>query len=226
MSTVFYNDHAEILAAQYLSKTFEEVHSSWLHHLLPLLTKNTLSILDVGAGSGRDVYYLAEKAQGKETQIIAAEPAVVLAKMGQVLTRDLPVRWIEDGLPQLQKVVGLAQQFDLILLSAVWMHLSSSERPLALVTISRLLNSTGLLVISLRHGPSPDARVMHPVSVDELLTLAADCQLQLLDLSQDETDKLGRSQVHWQTLVFTPKLMPNVNAPEASVIIQERLNAD
>lgn len=78
----------------------------------------------------------------------------------------------------------------------------------------------------MRHGPSPDARVMHPVSVDELLTLAADCQLQLLDLSQDETDKLGRSQVHWQTLVFTPKLMPNVNAPEASVIIQERLNAD
>lgn len=124
MSTVFYNDHAEILAAQYLSKTFEEVHSSWLHHLLPLLTKNTLSILDVGAGSGRDVYYLAEKAQGKKTQIIAVEPAVVLAKMGQVLTRDLPVRWIEDGLPQLQKVVGLAQQFDLILLSAVWMHLS------------------------------------------------------------------------------------------------------
>lgn len=221
MSTVFYNDHAEILAAQYLSKTFEEVHSSWLHQLLPLLTKKTLSILDVGAGSGRDVYYLAEKAQGKETQIIAVEPAVVLAKMGQVLTRDLPVRWIEDGLPQLQKVVGLAQQFDLIFLSAVWMHLSSSERPLALVTLSRLLNSTGLLVISLRHGPSPDARVMHPVSVDELLTLAADCQLQLLDLSQDETDKLGRSQVHWQTLVFTPKLMPNVNAPEASVIIQE-----
>lgn len=226
MSTVFYNDYAEILAAQYLSKTFEEVHSSWLHHLLPLLTKNTLSILDVGAGSGQDVHYLAEKTQGKETQIIAVEPAVVLAKMGQVLTRELPVRWIEDGLPQLQKVVGLAQQFDLILLSAVWMHLSSSERPLALVTLSRLLNSTGLLVISLRHGPSPDARVMHPVSVDELLTLAADCQLQLLDLSQDETDKLGRSQVHWQTLVFTPKLMPNVNAPEASVIIQERLNAD
>lgn len=226
MSTVFYNDHAEILAAQYLSKTFEEVHSSWLHHLLPLLTKNTLSILDVGAGSGRDVYYLAEKAQGKETQIIAVEPAVVLAKMGQVLTRDLPVRWIGDSLPPLQKVVGLAQQFDLILLSAVWMHLSSSERPLALVTLSRLLNSTGLLVISLRHGPSPDARVMHSVSVDELLTLAADCQLQLLDLSQDETDKLGRSQVHWQTLVFTPKLMPNVNAPEASVIIPERLNAD
>ena len=226
MSTVFYNDYAEILAAQYLSKTFEEVHSSWLHHLLPLLTKNTLSILDVGAGSGRDVHYLAEKTQGKETQIIAVEPAVVLAKMGQVLTRDLPVRWIEDGLPQLQKVVGLAQQFDLILLSAVWMHLSSSERPLALVTLSRLLNSTGLLVISLRHGPSPDARVMHPVSADELLTLAADCQLQLLDLSQDETDKLSRSQVHWQTLVFTPKLMPNVNAPEASVIIQERLNAD
>lgn len=155
MSSVFYNDYAEILAAQYLSKTFEEVHSSWLHHLLPLLTKNTLSILDVGAGSGRDVYYLAEKAQGKETQIIAVEPAVVLAKMGQVLTRDLPVRWIEDGLPQLQKVVGLAQQFDLILLSAVWMHLSPSERPLALATLSRLLNSTGLLVISLRHAQAP-----------------------------------------------------------------------
>jgi len=226
VSIAFYNDHAEILAAQYLSKTFEEVHSSWLHHLLPLLAKNTLSILDVGAGSGRDVHYLAQRAQGKETQIIAIEPAITLAKMGQVLTRDLPVSWIEDSLPQLQKVVGLAQQFDLILLSAVWMHLSPSERPLALATLSRLLNLTGLLVISLRHGPSPDARVMHPVSADELLALAADCQLALKDSSQDETDKLGRTQVHWQTLVFTSKLMPSVNAPEASVIIQERLNAD
>ncbi|MCU8003031.1 MULTISPECIES: class I SAM-dependent methyltransferase [unclassified Shewanella] len=185
-------------------------------------------IVDIGCGSRfwAGCALFSRKTEGKETQIIAVEPAVVLAKMGQVLTRDLPVRWIEDGLPQLQKVVGLAQQFDLILLSAVWMHLSPSERPLALATLSRLLNSTGLLVISLRHGPSPDARVMHPVSADELLTLAADCQLRLLDLSQDETDKLGRSQVHWQTLVFTPKLMPNVNAPEASVIIQERLNAD
>ncbi|MCU8060831.1 class I SAM-dependent methyltransferase [Shewanella sp. SM55] len=185
-------------------------------------------MVDIGCGSRfwAGCALFSRKTEGKETQIIAVEPAVVLAKMGQVLTRDLPVRWIEDGLPQLQKVVGLAQQFDLILLSAVWMHLSPSERPLALATLSRLLNSTGLLVISLRHGPSPDARVMHPVSADELLTLAADCQLRLLDLSQDETDKLGRSQVHWQTLVFTPKLMPNVNAPEASVIIQERLNAD
>lgn len=226
MSIAFYNGHAVTLSAQYLSKTFEEVHSSWLHHFLPLLAKNTLSILDVGAGSGRDVHYLAQKAQGRETQIIAVEPAVALAKMGQVLTRDLAVSWIEDGLPQLQKVVGLAQQFDLILLSAVWMHLSPSERPLALATLSRLLNSTGLLVISLRHGLSPDARVMHPVSADELLALATDCQLALKDSSQDETDKLGRTQVHWQTLVFTSKLMQNVNAPEASVIIQERLNAD
>ncbi|MCU8029519.1 hypothetical protein L5M51_07075 [Shewanella sp. SM73] len=70
MSTVFYNDHAEILAAQYLSKTFEEVHSSWLHHLLPLLTKNTLSILDVGAGSGRDVHYLAEKQRAKRHKLL------------------------------------------------------------------------------------------------------------------------------------------------------------
>lgn len=106
------------------------------------------------------------------------------------------------------------------------MHLSPFERPLALATLSGLLNSTGLLVISLRHGPSPDARVMHPVSADELLALAADCQLALKDSSQDETDKLGRTQVHWQTLVFTSKLMPNVNAPEASVIIQGRHHAD
>ncbi|MCS6097368.1 class I SAM-dependent methyltransferase [Shewanella baltica] len=226
MSIAFYNGHAVTLSAQYLSKTFEEVHSSWLHHLLPILARDKLSILDVGAGSGRDVHYLAKKAQSKETQIFAIEPAIALAKMGLVLTRDLPVRWIEDSLPQLQKVVGLAQQFDLILLSAVWMHLSPSERPLALATLSRLLNSTGLLVISLRHGLSPDARVMHQVSADELLALAADCQLALKDSSQDETDKLGRTQVHWQTLVFTPKAVPNVTVPEANAIIQGRHHAD
>ena len=67
---------------------------------------------------------------------------------------------------------------------------------------------------------------MHPVSADELLALATDCQLALKDSSQDETDKLGRTQVHWQTLVFTPKVVPNATAPEANAIIQGRHHAD
>ena len=63
MSANFYNNNAFKLANMYLSKTFAQVHSSWLEYLLPILDKSDARILDLGAGAGRDSKYMAE--QGK-----------------------------------------------------------------------------------------------------------------------------------------------------------------
>ena len=88
MTPQFYNNNATKLAQQYLSKTFDEVHQSW-SQLLPSIIENpNARILDLGAGSGRDVKYLAELAakthnDKNNIQILAAEPAKELSQLGK-----------------------------------------------------------------------------------------------------------------------------------------------
>ena len=84
----FYNNNAIELAQQYVSKTFDEVHQSWSLLLPSIITNPNARILDVGAGSGRDVKYLTELAakthnDKNNIKIFAAEPAKELSQLGQ-----------------------------------------------------------------------------------------------------------------------------------------------
>ncbi|WP_289028598.1 hypothetical protein [uncultured Paraglaciecola sp.] len=67
MSTDYYNNQVNEIAQQYLSVTFEEVHSTWSQHLTPILEKPNAAILDIGAGVGRDVKRIAELAAVMQT---------------------------------------------------------------------------------------------------------------------------------------------------------------
>ena len=83
----FYNENANELAQQYLSKTFDEVHQSWSQFLPSIISNSNARILDLGAGSGRDAKHFAElavKEHGAETsiQVFAVEPANILAEIG------------------------------------------------------------------------------------------------------------------------------------------------
>ncbi|WP_299792136.1 class I SAM-dependent methyltransferase [uncultured Shewanella sp.] len=209
MTTEYYNDNAELLARQYLSTTFEEVHSSWLPHLDRLFDEaSALSILDVGAGIGRDAAYLARQLSEQpitveqRVEVVAVEPAHLLADLGKKHTKGLNVTWIVDSLPRLNRLAIYQNGFNLILLSAVWMHIPEAERTTALQTLAHLLAPNGRLVITLRHGPNSDTRIMHPVSVDEMHILAKKVHLEVIDSTDKETDKLGRTQVFWQTVVL------------------------
>jgi 2-polyprenyl-3-methyl-5-hydroxy-6-metoxy-1,4-benzoquinol methylase len=62
------------------------------------------------------------------------------------------VTWLDDALPNLEKLRALGLQFDLILMSAVWVHVPPPARELAFRIVSKLLKSSGILVITLRHG--------------------------------------------------------------------------
>ena len=61
-----YDQNAEQLVSQYESLTFEHVHPA----LLDLLPPPGATILDVGAGSGRDAAWFAAKGY----DVVAAEP--------------------------------------------------------------------------------------------------------------------------------------------------------
>ena len=188
-----YHLNAARFQAQYDSVAAEDVHAEWAS----LLQGRTPGpALDIGAGSGRDALWLTQKGW----QVTAVEPAQGLRERGQQTTGD-PVQWRDSLLPHLSDLDTPDRGYDLILLSAVCMHLLPSDRPQAFTRLVELLSTTGLLIITLRFGPSDPERPMYAVSVDELAQLAQSQGLVFSVLGEGESqDQLARAEVSWQTV--------------------------
>jgi SAM-dependent methyltransferase len=163
--TAGYHTQAEILADQYESVDFATVHRDVLH-LIPV---RPCRILDVGAGSGRDAAALAARGHA----VVAVEPSAELRREGERRHAGAAITWLDDSLPALAAVRGRGERFDVMLLSAVWMHLDAPERSAAMASIAVLLEPAGIAIVSLRHGPVPEGRRMFDVTSDETVALAA-----------------------------------------------------
>ncbi|MFF9395964.1 class I SAM-dependent methyltransferase [Streptomyces griseoluteus] len=187
----YYAQRAELLGQRYGSVTFEEVHGGVLDLLPPAPAK----VLDVGAGTGRDAVALARRGY----QVVGAEPVRELREVAQSLNPCEDVRWVEDSLPTLSHLHG---PFELVLLSAVWMHLAPAERGQAMERLTTLLAPMGLLVVSLRRGVPPTDRVMFDVPAEEIVRDGERAALRLVRLVAEGTDRLGRAEVWWQTVVL------------------------
>ena len=191
----YYSTNASALTKQYDSVPFESVHKDWLSEI-----PTEGMVLDVGAGSGRDARYLAARGLG----VVAVEPASGIRELAQEYTVSNPIHWISDSLPELTEIFRLQTKFDLILLSAVWMHIAPSSRERAFRKLSSLLKPNGKLIISLRHGSCQDERTMYSVSTSELAQLASQFGLTYRLLTPEKTnDELGRADVQWQTVLLT-----------------------
>lgn len=187
----WYQHHAADVAARYESVPFEQVHG-WL---VPRLPPAPALVLDVGAGSGRDAAWFA--ARGDE--VIAVEPSAAMREAALRQHRNRPIRWIDDRLPGLEACHRLGLGFDLVLVSAVWMHVPPAERDRAFRKLLTLLRPGGLLAITLRHGPDEHGRGMHPVSADEIERLALRHGAQV-ERGPEAIDELGRATVRWSHL--------------------------
>ena len=192
-STDVYGQHARRLAEQYESITFEDTHRDVLH----LIPGEPCRVLDVGAGSGRDAAALAERGH----TVVAVEPTAEMRNEGQRIHAGCNVTWIDDGLPELAVIRGRAEQFDLIMLTAVWMHLDTAERTRAMGNLVDLLAPGGRIIMSIRHGPVPEGRLLFEVSTTETAELAASVGLGLIH-SSERTDMLGRDDVTWSNLAL------------------------
>ena len=188
-----YSDHAGRFFEQYHGLDFEKLHGAWLPHL----PERPGFALDVGAGSGRDAIALAERGW----EVLAAEPADGFRALGEQATAGHAIQWTADRLPELATVRALSYRFDLILVSAVWMHVAPTQRERAFRVLAELLAPGGTLVITLRHGPSHDERSFHEVDSAELEALARRRALVTLQVERED-DELGRTGVWWETLVF------------------------
>jgi SAM-dependent methyltransferase len=191
--TTPYDRHPDRYIQRYERVDPGALHDAWA----PLLKGTPMLALDVGAGSGRDAAWLA--AQGHE--VVAVEPSDAMRARAQELHPSPSIQWIDDALPGLSAVHELDYRFDLVLVSAVWMHVPPPKRERAFRKLAGLLRPSGLLVITLRHGPSPDEREMHPVSEQGIRHLARQHALEVVQ-SRASSDRLGRGGVEWTTVVL------------------------
>ena len=130
----------------------ETIHS-WLVDLLP---SAPALVLDVGAGTGRDAAWLASRG----LEVVAVEPSGAMRTKAQRLHPSSSIRWVSDSLPSLDRILRLGLSFDLILLSAVWMHVAPADRTRAFRKLVTLLKPGGFIAIYTASRPCR-ARARH-----------------------------------------------------------------
>ena len=191
----YYSENAPDLASRYNSLNPVALHASWSR----FIPDQPGIALDIGAASGRDANWLAEKGW----DVIAVEPCRKFRELAKPDTH-ANVIWKDDELPELTSLRRAGHRFNLILLSAVWMHVSENKRERAFRIISELLAPDGILVFTLRQGSNEQEnldRGFHPVSSGELEKLARQRALAQVFYERSE-DHLARSDIRWETLVF------------------------
>ncbi|MBP8308084.1 MAG: class I SAM-dependent methyltransferase [Burkholderiaceae bacterium] len=194
----WYDSRAADLAPRYEAIDPARLHA-WLADLLP---RPGARALDIGAGTGRDAGWLA--ARGLE--VTAVEPSRGMREQAAHHHPQGPVRWIDDRLPDLDELHRLGLRAELILLSAVWMHLPGTQRSRAFERLVGLLAPGGLLAITLRSGPSPVESGMHPVSESQVAQLAAAHGATIVR-RHDTADAQGRPDVSWVSMVIQTAAM-------------------
>ncbi|MBJ8846559.1 class I SAM-dependent methyltransferase [Citrobacter braakii] len=191
----FYDDNADRLFSDYISLSFNSI----FYDVKEYFPESIETILDVGAGSGRDSAALAEKGY----RIVAVEPSEKMRNLASTFYTSDKITWIDDSLPLLSTVKKIKVKFDLILVSAVWMHLSETEQNESLETLCELLSHNGKIIITLRLGPPEPDRCIKSVSTQYLLNTASILGLNADYISPVNEDSFNRPLIKWQKIVLS-----------------------
>jgi SAM-dependent methyltransferase len=181
------------LVKRYESISFADAHAPVLHLIPPAPCRT----LDIGAGTGRDAAGLVALGHS----VVAVEPTGELRPGAMLLHPSPTIEWLDDSLPHLTAVRARGEEFDLVMLTAVRMHLDEAQREVAMPTVAALVRKGGIVMISLRHGPIPPGRRMFEVSGEETIALAQ-CAGLFCTLSRAAESSLRQSGVSWTRLAF------------------------
>jgi SAM-dependent methyltransferase len=191
-----YADEAEELFRRYESIPPADAHRAVLH-LIPAAPSR---VLDIGSGTGRDAAWLASQGH----RVVAVEPTDAMRIPAMALHPSPNIEWLSDSLPNLTGLRTRAEMFDLVMLTAVWMHLDEAQRRRAMPNLSALVRPGGTMIMKTRHGPVPAGRRMFEVSPEETVDLARMQDLHpVLNVRTESSQQQNRlAGVTWTNLAF------------------------
>jgi SAM-dependent methyltransferase len=191
-----YADEAEELFRLYESIPAADAHRAVLH----LIPASPASVLDIGSGTGRDAAWLA----GLGHRVVAVEPTGAMRIPAMALHPSTRIEWLDDSLPDLALLRARGVPFDLVMLTAVWMHLDAAQRRRAMPNIAALARPGGTVIMKLRHGPVPAGRRMFEVTPEETIELARTQELHpVLNVRTESSQAANRlAGVSWTNLAF------------------------
>ena len=174
-------------------------------HMIPTAPS---SILDIGSGTGRDAAWFA--AQGH--RVVAVEPTDAMRLPAMALHPSPLIEWVNDSLPDLALLRTRGEKFDVVMLTAVWMHLDAQQRRHAMPNVASLVRAGGAVIMNIRHGPVPVGRRMFEVSAEETIELAKmqDLRVVLNRTTESSQERNRIAGITWTNLAF-------VKAKESSV---------
>lgn len=195
-STAGYASEADDVFKRYESRNAADIHKPWSH----FFPSPPAHILDIGAGTGRDAAWFASLGH----KVTAVEPVDELRIGAGQLHPEPEITWVKDILPDLTHTKALNLRFDMILMHAVWMHLTEDERKSGMANLASLLAPKGRIVMSQRHGPVPEGRRMFEITGEETTALAAQHGLKCLynvRAGSSQAENMARG-IEWTKLVF------------------------
>ena len=191
-----YAEEAEALFKQYESISAADAHRAVLH-LIPAMP---VRVLDIGSGTGRDAAWFA----GRGHSVVAVEPTDAMRNPAMALHPSPRIDWLDDSLPDLAWVRKRGETFDLVMLTAVWMHLDEAQRQRAMPNLATLMRPGGTIIMKIRHGPVPPGRRMFEVGAEETIALAGNVGLRpVLNVRSESSQERNRAAgVSWINLAF------------------------
>ncbi len=189
-------------AAARLIERYEAISTADLFApVLPLLPDPPGRVIDVGAGTGRDAAWFADRG----FDVLAVEPVAAFRAAGLARHRSPRLVWLDDSLPELSRVPQRGRIFDVVIVNGVWQHVDPAGRRIAMPAIAALTAPGGRLVLSLRHGPGAPGQLIFEPTVDEAIDLAAASGFSLVWSEPRESiqDWNRAAGVTWTWMVFS-----------------------
>jgi SAM-dependent methyltransferase len=190
-----YADEAEDLFKRYEGIPVADAHRTVLH----LIPAGPSRVLDIGSGTGRDAAWFASMGH----RVVAVEPTDAMRLPAMALHPSPRIEWLDDSLPDLAGLKARGEKFDLVMLTAVWMHLDAQQRRRAMPNVASLVRNGGTIIMKIRHGPIPAGRRMFEIAPEETIGLAHLEGLHpLLNLRTASIQEQNRAGVSWTNLAF------------------------
>jgi SAM-dependent methyltransferase len=195
-STEGYAEQAEDLFRRYEGIPAADAHHA-IRHLIPT---PPCRVLDIGSGTGRDAAWFASLGH----RVVAVEPTEALRLSAMALHPSPQIEWLDDSLPDLANLRSRGETFDLVMLTAVWMHLDEPQRRRAMPNLADLMRAGGTVIMKVRHGPVPPGRRMFEISPEETIELARAHGLHpVLNLRTESSQEANRlAGVTWTNLAL------------------------